>query len=274
MKNALLLSASLLLSSVTAMAGPIPTFDQKDPVEKALAIAYAMDRHDIGYQDEICDVELININTDGKEQHLFAFWRYKEGTSDGDKRFYVFREPSNMQGSAVLSYGHIDRPDEHWLYLPAANRMVNVRNENRSSSYAGSEFTYQDINSQEVPKFSYRYLREDMLDGRKMHVAERVAKDPNSGYSKQVIWVDMEELHPVKIESFDLQGKPLKTSIVTGWKVYNDQYWRQGQITLTNHKSGKVSKLIFTNRVFKTGLTEEEFSLEAFARGENRKLSR
>lgn len=43
------------------------------------------------------------------------------------------------------------------------------------------------------------------------YVIERYPIDENSGYTRQVVWIDQEEYRTVKIDYFDRKNSPLKT---------------------------------------------------------------
>ena len=54
------------------------------------------------------------------------FWRWR---GEGDKSLFVFDEPRDVQGTALLIHSHREKDDEQWLYLPAlragqANQLV------------------------------------------------------------------------------------------------------------------------------------------------------
>ena len=53
----------------------------------------------------------------------------------------------------------------------------------------GSEFAYEDISSQELEKYTYKYLRNEAYDGMDCFVVEYDPVDRKSGYSKQIVWI-------------------------------------------------------------------------------------
>ena len=67
----------------------------------------------------------------------------------------------------------------------------------------GSEFSYEDIASTKPEKYTYKYIREDEHQGSKAWIIERYPKDPNSGYTKIISWVDQSNFQVVKQEYFD-----------------------------------------------------------------------
>ena len=76
----------------------------------------------------------------------------------------------------------------------------------------GSEFAYEDISSQEVEKYTYKYLRDETIDGQDCFVIERYPVYKHSGYTRMVTWVDKKMYQPIKIEFFDRKKSLLKTN--------------------------------------------------------------
>ena len=70
--------------------------------------------------------------------------------------------------------------------------MKQIADASKTTSFMGSEFTYEDINSLNVQlqKFSYRFVKTDDVDGTACSVVERVPRYARSGYKRQVVWID------------------------------------------------------------------------------------
>ena len=67
----------------------------------------------------------------------------------------------------------------------------------------GSEFAYEDIASQELEKYNYKYLKDDNINGLDCFIVEFDPVDPKSGYSTQKVWIDKKHFRYQKIEFFD-----------------------------------------------------------------------
>ena len=125
----------------------------------------------------------------------------------------------------------------------------------------GSEFAYEDMGSFEVEKFDFIYLRDEpCADGLTCHVIESIPTDKYSGYSKQISWIDVEHLRPMKVEFYDRKKSLLKTVTNTDWKMYKDRYWRNHMASMVNHQTGKSTDIVVDTITFDTGLTEDDFN--------------
>ena len=234
-----------------------------DPVAKGLAIAQEVDRRDLGFGDTKVQLTMILRNSHGDEASRSLRSRVLEQTDDGDKSLIIFDNPGDVKGTAFLSFTHKEGPDDQWLYLPALKRVKRISQSNQSGPFVGSEFAYEDISSQEVEKYTYRYLRDESFDGRNHFVVERDPVDPKSGYSKQIAYIDQEHYIPWKVEFFDRKGSPMKTLTFSGYQQYLDQYWRADRQHMVNHQTGKSTELVFEGYEFGNGFTDDEFNRNA-----------
>ena len=86
-----------------------------------------------------------------------------------------------------------------------------------------------------------------------------------SGYIRQVEWMDKEILMPRKLDFYDRKGELLKTLIFKDYHKY-PQVWRALKMTMTNHQTGKITHLHWSNYRFSTGLTQQDFNRNALTR--------
>ena len=104
-----------------------------------------MDRRDNGFKDFKVDMEMILRNRHGQESKRVIRLKTLEDPGDGDKSMSIFDEPRDVKGTAFLSYTHKSGSDDQWLYLPALRRVKRIASDNKSGSFMGSEFAFEDI---------------------------------------------------------------------------------------------------------------------------------
>jgi outer membrane lipoprotein-sorting protein len=234
--------------------------------EKGLAIAVEADNRDKGWGDASAEMTMILRNKSGKESLREIRVTNLEVDGDGDKGLTVFDEPRDVKGTAFLSYSHSLEPDEQWIYLPALKRVKRISSSNKSGPFMGSEFAYEDISSFEIPKYSYVYLRDEVLEGQDTYVLELKPQYKHSGYTKSEVWIDKAEYRTQRIDYYDRKGSLLKTQRFFDYKLYLDQYWRAHTQTMENVQTGKSTTLKWTNFQFKTGLTDKDFQKDDLKR--------
>ena len=238
----------------------------ESPEEKGLAIAVEADKRDTGWVDSTSDLQMILRNAQGQESKRDIRLKTLEVMDDGDKSMSIFDTPRDVKGTAFLSYTHAITPDDQWLYLPALKRIKRISSANKSGPFMGSEFAYEDISSQEVEKYTYKWLRDETLNGKNVFVIERYPVYKHSGYKRMIAWIDKEIYMPLKIEFYDRKDALLKTLTVYDYKQYLEQYWRADRQEMINHQSKKNTTLLWSNYQFKTGLTNRNFDKNSLKR--------
>jgi outer membrane lipoprotein-sorting protein len=252
MKRSIALLLVAMFLPVLALAAPDD--------EKGLEIAKEAQRRNDGFSDTTADMVMILRNRKGQESKRQLEIRTLEVERDGDKSLTVFHSPRDVRGTALLTYSHRADSDEQWLYLPALRRVKRIASNNKSGPFMGSEFAYEDLSSQEVEKYAYKYLKDDTIEGSDCFLIERYPVDKGSGYTKQQVWLDKDEYRVRKVDYYDRKGELLKTFTPTEYEKFLGKYWRARKMNMINHQSGKSTDLIWSNYKFKTGLKDGDFT--------------
>jgi len=236
------------------------------PEEKGHAIAVEADKRDSGWKDQKSNLKMILRNRQGQETERNIRNKQLEVEGDGDKSMSIFDTPADVKGTAFLSYTHAIKPDDQWLYLPALKRVKRISSNNKSGPFMGSEFAYEDLTSQEVEKYTYKWIKDEVIEGTDTFVIERYPVYKHSGYTKQVAWVDKEKYQPLKVDFYDRKGELLKTLTYHGYKQYLNKYWRPDRMEMVNHITGKSTTLLWENYSFDNGLTDRDFDQNSLKR--------
>ena len=236
------------------------------PEERGLEIAVSVQAQDDGFVDSESAMTMTLINRSGKKSTRRMRSRVLEVQNDGDKSMSIFDEPADVKGTASLTHSHATDADEQWLYLPALKRVKRISSKNKSGPFMGSEFAFEDISSQEVDKYTYRYLGDDEFAGRAVHKIEAIPAYKHSGYTRLINWIDQERMVAVKVEYFDRKDSPLKTLEIDKYERHMDQFWRAGRMHMQNEQTGKSTILEWSDYKFKTGLTDKDFDSKALKR--------
>ena len=244
----------------------LSTVQAQTPEEKGLALAEEADKRDTGWIDQTANMSMILKNKQGDEHTREMRITTLEVQGDGDKSLLSFDNPRDIKGTAFLSHTHSLTPDDQWLYLPALKRVKRILSSNKSGPFVGSEYAYEDLASQEVEKYTYKWLRDETIEGRESFVIERFPQYKHSGYTRQIVWLDKEMYQPNKLEFYDRKNALLKTLRFLEYQQYLDQYWRPGVMEMTNHQTGKSTTLTWTDYQFKNGLTDRDFDKNTLKR--------
>lgn len=252
-----------VLLAATGVAGAA-----EDPVTKGEAIAREADRRDRGYGDSRAVLVMILEDRKGRTQERRLRIQTLEAPrkDEGEKSLVVFDEPRDIKGTALLSYAHILEPDDQWLYLPALKRVKRISSINKSGSFVGSEFAYEDITGQELGKYGYRWLRDEGCGDLDCFVVERRPRYENSGYARLITWYDKAEYRIQRVDYYDLKDRFLKTLTFGGYRQYQGKFWRPHRLVMESERTGKSTRLVYENYEFQTGLNENDFSQSSLKR--------
>lgn len=224
-----------------------------------------------GFGNFTASQEMVLRNKQGRESRRQIRVQVLEVADDGDKSMFLFDEPRDVKGTAFLIHGHKASDDDQWLYLPALRRVKRISSANRSGSFMGSEFAYEDMSAQEVEKYTYRYLRDEpcaqaaganvpLAEGLACAVYERFPTDAKSGYSRQEVWQDRDAARLWKVAYYDRKGDHLKTLTFGSYQQYLDQFWHAHEMEMVNHLTGKGTVLSWSDYQFRTDLDDGDFT--------------
>ena len=256
---------ALVLTCLALVQVPV-SFAAETAEEKGLRIAKEAEARNDGFGNFTAGMTMVLRDRYGRESLRQMRFKVLEVAGDGDKSLFVFDQPRDVQGTALLTHAHINTQDDQWLYLPALKRVKRINASKRSGSFMGSEFSYEDMTTPEVDEYTYKYLRDEPCGELSCTVTEQVPLDKNSGYSRKIVWQDTGELRVWKMELFDRKDSHLKTLTFANYEQYLDQFWRAGEQTMVNHLTGASTVLRWTDFRFRTNLDDSEFNKLALRR--------
>ncbi len=238
-----------------------------DHEQKGLEIARESDKRDSGFVNYVVDLKMILKSRQGKERVRELRTKVLEVEGDGDKSIVVFEKPIDVKGTAFMNFSHKTDDDEQWLFLPALKRVKRIASRNKSGPFMGSEFAYEDMGSQEVEKYTYKWLRDEIFKGMDSFVIERYPVDrKNSGYSRQVVWIDKAEYRMQKIDFYDRRNTLLKTLTAEQYEQFNGKFWKPLTFNMVNYQTGKSTILQFSDYKFGVDLDDRDFTKNSLLR--------
>lgn len=241
----LLLSSLVLASSLFSIS--------------ALDISKKYDEAIKGFGSSITVAKMILVNARGQKSIRDLEMKTLE-QDEADKTLSTFLGPADIKGTKTLTHGHIGKSDDQWLYLPALKRVKRIASRNKSGSFMGSEFSFEDIGNQNYKKFTYSENAEEInLDDKTYYKSIRYPKDKYSGYTKQVTYIEKNTFLLHKVEYYDRKKELLKTAIFKDYKKLQG-IWRVGQIEMSNHQNDKSTTIVWSDDKVKAGLSKKEFT--------------
>ena len=220
------------------------------------------DRANAGFIGERVPFTMVLINAQGDRTERRFTLEMKEDTQDGNQSRIEFDWPENVRGTILLTHSHKTADDDQWLYLPAAKRVRRIAAASKSGAFMGSEFTYEDLTPFVLSKYSYARLPDATVEGRDCFTIERRAIGKDSGYGREVVWLNKETLMPVTVEYYDRKNDLLKVGFYRGDRVIGKHH-RNDLLRMENRQTRRISELRADTRQLGIAIDAQRFRSQA-----------
>ena len=267
MKTSTATTASLAAVAVIAASFAImPVTGANASNEKGLAIATEVDNRDKGWGDVTVEGEMVLKNKAGNEsvRKFRSTILEAADASEGDRSIITFSEPRDVRGTALLTHSKIEPDDDsQWIFLPAVKRVKRISSSNRTGKFVSSEFSYEDLGSEEVADNDHIWLEDAACEHDAALICAAVESRPKnkrSGYSRRVSFIDLDEYRVHRIDFYNRRGDLEKSLRFEDYRQYEGQFWRAHVMIMDNSQTGKSTRLAWGDYSFRQGLTERDFT--------------
>lgn len=206
-------------------------------------------------EDRRARVSMVLVDRHGKEKVRTA-----ESYQKGEKRLIRFTSPADQKGIGFLSLPG----DVMYVYFPAFKKVRRIAAHVKNTTFAGTDFTYDDLSTF---RYSEDYYAELLGEGKDHHLLKLTPKKgvkKEYGYLK--MWVDKTSFLPKKVEFYDRSGNL--------WKVMEFRrlerikgYWVAREIEMRDLKKGHGTRMILEEIDLNTGIPDKVFTKRYLRRG-------
>jgi len=256
MKKILLLSLCCTFTLAQAFAAP-----KSNTTDRGRSIAAAWKGTDLGFRDNVSTMEMNLIDKSGQTSTRSLRMKVLENPAKGPGNHILMRftSPESVKGTSVLVHSKVGASDDVWLLMPALRKTKRIAAVDKSGSFAGSEFSYEDIGTMEHANFKYEWLREEACNKLTCAIVKQTPLYPHSGYNFIVVSYDTLENRQMKVEYFDRKDQLVKTLHLADYQQHKGKHWRAGTLSMSNHITGKKTILKMADYKFDIGLNKREF---------------
>jgi hypothetical protein len=168
---------------------------------------------------------------------------YAKQFEDGLSRtLIVFKEPKDLEGTALLTWELGDGRHKQWLYLPGQTAVQLIAERGKRSAFMGSDFTYEDLQPDAVEDYLYSDPKSESIDGADCYVIEVVPaieqKKKETSYGKRIIWIRKDIFFAARIEYYDRNNRHIKTQINQGLVNVEGDIWFSEKVLMETLKTG------------------------------------
>lgn len=159
-----------------------------------------MERTINGFRDQQMDIRLTIVDVDGsRKAYEFSIWQ------KGDEKRLIRFTSGEMNGMATL----VESRDRVHVYLPGFKKVRRVAAHNMNQSFAGSDFSNDDMASVSWTKAYDATL--DRGDSEAWHLTATPKRGAPSSYSRVTLKVDKRTGTQLEAHYFDAAGTKVKS---------------------------------------------------------------
>ena len=173
------------------------------------------------------------------------FVRYQKNYKTGKynrKTLVRFSKPAIVKGTGLLNWSFRNGGQEQWFFLPKLKTAKKINSKDRSKSFMGTNFTYEDLESNAINNHSYKTLGIETLYGYPCHVIEAIPST-TSIYKWKKYWIDMATYQIKKIEYYESEASPIKTLTVPNHNLL-DGYYVPNSMIMTSSNGDQTTMTI------------------------------
>ena len=195
---------------------------------------------------------------------------------EGDRLLIRFTYPNDIRGTGLLVWEHPAADDERFLFLPALGRVRRIAGAEVQESFAGSDFTYEEIGGREFDEYTYAFAGADgeraawtPPAGGAPQPAWRLEsrrKDPSAPYPRVISLVLKDSFVVVAADIFNRRNERQKVYTVSELKQI-ENIWTAIRADMTNALDQSRTELTVEAADYNVGLREADFSRRELERG-------
>jgi outer membrane lipoprotein-sorting protein len=206
-------------------------------------------------KSSIATVEMQIVKQDWQRTISMQFW------SLGESKILVrIRQPPEDAGTAILKVG-----DKTWLYLPKANRTVDMPASMMMTSWMGGHFTLDDLVGQS--RLTHDYMVATSFAGYRNGVAiseYTLTPMPAAAvvWGKIALEVRQADLMPVWQRYYDEDGKLVRELSFSNYKYVSGRLIPTRLVMRPLDQAGEQTTITYEDLVFDAPISEDMFSLK------------
>lgn len=209
--------------------------------------------------DGVAEVKMTLVSKSGKERER-EFTMLRLDNEDGGNQMYYtyFRKPSDVSRTSFMVHKTSEGNDKRWIYVPAVDLVRPISADDKSSSFVGSDFSYEDVSGRHWSVDNHSLTGESELDDKKVWMIESVPKR-NDSFSRKVSYIDQATYLPLKEEYFDKKDQMIRR--FTAVKIEEvDGFTTMTTRKMENLDKGSHTIVAFSSIDYNVGLTDDLFT--------------
>jgi hypothetical protein len=183
------------------------------------------------------------------------------GPPGASKMLLRFLDPADIRGVALLIWNHLEKASDIWLYTPSLGRHRRIAQQDRSSRFAGTDFSYEDFEESDPSLWDYSELQEEQEGGEACWRITGRRNTPNrSQYDKYWIWVSKEKMTALRIDKW--RGGQVARRLSMHALELRQGIWTPMRVEIADLAQKSATTLQLADARYNQRLAESHFTLE------------
>ena len=186
-------------------------------------------------------------------------WTKYEGSNTNT--LLIFSEPGNVRGTGLLNLDEESSRTQR-LFLPSIGRIQTIGTSERGDRFMGSDFTYEDLGSQNSDEFEFDWLVEQ-----NEHYTIRAKKIDSDQYAYLEFDIHRERYTADEIRYFDSSDEMIKQLKAENFEQITDRLWSPSKMTMVDLRDDRSTTLEWQNREINQNIDSWRFTERGLRRG-------
>ncbi len=250
------ITTAILLISVTCIIAQERITDE----ERARAIFEEVDDRRNSIETETAKMEMVITDPRGRTRsRTMQSWNVTDG--DNNKSLIVFSDPGNVRGTGFLSTTENGNTTQR-LYLPSVGRIQTIGSSERVDRFMGSDFTYEDLGSQDPDDYEFEWLEEH-----DDYYLVRAATPDSDQYAYVKFEIIREKYTLQRVHYFNSNDKQIKRLDAENFVQLSDRLWSPAKMTMYDLREDRKTEITWSNREINVSIEDWRFTERGLRRG-------
>jgi len=187
------------------------------------------------------------------------------GSYGASKAIIRFTEPAEVKGVALLVINHPERSSDQWMWTPAIGRDRRIAQQDRSTRFFGTDFSFEDLEERDVNQFDFRLEGDEAIDGAACwRIESKPKQSKSSQYTSSRVWIRKDNYLPVQYENYikDTLARRLHEK-----EIENIQgIWTARLLEMTDLRRNSRTILRLENVHYNVPMKDDDFTVQALRR--------
>lgn len=248
--------ALLLLSFTPAIQSQNRVTDS----DQARSIFEEMENRRNSIETEKAELQMVITDSRGRTRNR-TLQSWSENDGDDSKSLIVFSAPGNVRGTGFLSIDE-DGNQTQRLFLPSIGRIQTISSSERGDQFMGSDFTYEDLGSQNSDDFVFDWLE----TGDQTYTIRATALDSKQ-YASIEFDISRDTYSIETVRYFDPSNQMIKKLETDDFEQLSDNHWSPSKMTMYDLREDRKTELTWSNRETNVQIEDWRFTERGLRRG-------